>query len=292
MKRGSRYNGPVRGPSFLLSAAITFATGACILDLDNLSGACVSATCDGGREDGATPKTDGGGDALAPSGDAATPCPSLHGPTPVRVVTRAGAFCIDATEVTVAQYGEFLQAKGADTSGQPTECSTNTTFAPLTPGAPPTSAIGGVDWCDALAFCTWSGKTLCGGFDGAAIEPSKANDPTVSTWFAACSNDGKQPYPYGAVVDLARCNSSERTTSPIAASTTCAGGYAGIFDLSGNVEEWTASCESPNPKAGCLARGGNYSTTSDAELGCSTSTQRLEIRDSAEPWRGIRCCSR
>ena len=39
-----------------------------------------------------------------------------------------GKFCIDSTEVTQAQYAEFLIAKGSDLTGQPADCFNNLNF--------------------------------------------------------------------------------------------------------------------------------------------------------------------
>jgi formylglycine-generating enzyme len=283
---------------FVATIVSSAALAACILDLDSLRrDACTGPSCDASVDqpaDGGAKDT--GDESSVPDASRAS-CPSLHGPTPVRVTARSGSFCIDSTEVTAGQYAEFLAAKGKDTSGQAQECTNNTSFAALiAPSSlPPTNAIGGVDWCDALAFCAWSGKALCGGFDGAALPVADRNDPTKSTWFAACSMDGARPVPYGATIQGTACNDENRTSAPAAvgSSATCEGGYPGIFDLVGNVEEWTASCENASdPGGGCLARGGHYSSNASGEIACSTGTVHLEARLSAEPWRGFRCCSR
>jgi ELWxxDGT repeat protein len=68
-----------------------------------------------------------------PSADAGTgggACPSQVPPAMVRVGAN-GAYCIDSTEVTNADYQAFLQAKGTSTAGQPAGCA-NTTFHPST----------------------------------------------------------------------------------------------------------------------------------------------------------------
>jgi sulfatase modifying factor 1 len=275
----------------------TVALGACILDFEHLTGGCLGAACDGGPSDGARVSGEAATtDGSTPDGESG--CPSLHGPRPVLVTASAGSFCIDSTEVTAGQYAEFIKAKGSDTSDQPPECVWNTSFASLVDPStlPPGNAIGGVDWCDALAFCKWSGKTLCGGFDGASVPVSSANDASKSVWFAACTGDGKRVYPYGDTFDQAACNDFDRTAAPAAvgASPGCLGGFPDLVDLVGNVEEWTASCDNAsNPAtAGCLARGGQYGSRSPDEVACATTSVHQEFRNSAESWRGFRCCSR
>lgn len=260
---------------------------ACIVNLDGLSGEC--AAC------GDAGDASRGDSSDASPSESGADCPSLHGPPAVRITTAAGSFCIDTTEVTAGQYAEFLAAKGSDTSGQPAECSANATFAPLdAPGSlPPNSAIGGVDWCDAHAFCAWAGKTLCGDFHGNALPIDDANDASKSAWYAACTMDGKNAYPYGSAFEPDACNAFDRTSKPSdVGRATCEGGYPGLFDMVGNVEEWVASCDrDTGENDGCLARGGHFSSTDERDLACATPSIHKETRLSAERWRGFRCCS-
>lgn len=290
---------PLGAALFLFAATfvIVLGGGACVLDLDHLSDGDGGNAGDGaanGEGGAADASTDGTTEASTDGGS----CPSLHGPAPVRITGAGGAsFCIDSTEATAGQYAEFLQAKGGDTNGQPAECAWNTSFAPLTaPGSLPSNrAIGGVDWCDAVAFCAWSGKSLCGDLTGAAVDIALANDPAKSAWFAACSANGARAFPYGSSADTSACNGMDRTSTPsdVKSSPKCEGGFPGVFDLVGNVEEWTASCESGGgdpAQRGCLARGGHY-TSKIEDLECKTAAVHVEARSLAEPWRGIRCCS-
>ena len=84
----------------------------------------------------------------------------VRGPTLVPVAN--GLFFIDATEVTVAQYAEFLTAKAGDVSGQPQDvCGWNSTYEPAALPDPPNFPASNIDWCDARAYCEWAGKHLC-----------------------------------------------------------------------------------------------------------------------------------
>jgi hypothetical protein len=116
----------------------------------------------------------------------------VRGPTMVQV---AGTFYIDSTEVTVAQYQVFLTAKGTDTSGQPSVCSYNTSYQPAQALSPQNYPITNIDWCDALAYCTWAGKHLCGAIGGGPIAIANALTATKSQWFLACGgpNGGSHP---------------------------------------------------------------------------------------------------
>lgn len=75
-------------------------------------------------------------------------------------VGSAGAYCMDATEVTNADYAAFLAAN-PPTSGQVAWCAWNTSYLPPF-GWPATGKenhpVVRVDWCDARAYCKWAGK--------------------------------------------------------------------------------------------------------------------------------------
>jgi sulfatase modifying factor 1 len=89
----------------------------------------------------------------------ASDCPGNAGPVAIRVGAAPNTFCIDATEVTNAQYRAFLAAKGSDLGGQPETCTWNTSYLPGVWPVPPTLdgfPVVTVDWCDAHAYCAWA----------------------------------------------------------------------------------------------------------------------------------------
>jgi formylglycine-generating enzyme required for sulfatase activity len=170
---------------------------------------------------------------------------------------------MDATEVTNAEYATFL-AVAYPTSTQDTWCKFNTTYAPSS-GWPTTGRdtypVVYVNWCDAYAYCKWAGKRLCGKIGGGTNLYADYADPTKSEWFNACSKGGTRTYPYGSVFSASACNgyTGGGVPLPVGSTLTCEGGYPGLFDLSGNVDEWEDSC---NGAAGesdpCHLRGGSY----------------------------------
>jgi formylglycine-generating enzyme required for sulfatase activity len=87
-----------------------------------------------------------------------------------------------------------------------------------------------VDWFEADAACRRAGKRLCSGAE----------------WLAACQGPHGYRFSYGPeyrdcwcnVVGLDECD-PECTVEPTGARATCEGGYPGLFDMNGNVAEWS-----------------------------------------------------
>lgn len=217
-------------------------------------------------------------------------------------------YCIDSTEVTNYQYLRFLQAKtsadgGTDTSGQDAWCSWNTSYEPegmacvahFDAYVRPDHPVVCVDWCDAYAYCKWAGKHLCGKIGGGANAYADPADPTKSQWFNACSKGGTLTYPYGGTYSGLVCNGSDNggaVTVPVGSKATCEGGYAGLFDLSGNVSEWEDSCNgTAGPDDACRLRGGSF------RYGLLVSSLRCDDAGtinrsiSYNPEFGFRCCA-
>jgi len=207
---------------------------------------------------------------------------TVRGPTMVQV----GDFYIDSTEVTVAQYQQFLAAKGTDTSGQPSVCAWNNAYKdptiPLNPGTWPMTSV---DWCDALAYCTWAGKHLCGKIGGGPIASADALTASASQWFLACGGPGGGTHPN----NNATCNSSggTKTLAPVATFPRCEGFYPGIFDMEGNAAEWVDSCDSTDAGATdtCHLLGGSYIDN----LSYCTESFDEPRNTTADPF-GFRCC--
>jgi formylglycine-generating enzyme required for sulfatase activity len=261
---------------------------------------------DGADSGSADASTDGGdagvaGDAAdtGSSPEASTGCPSGAGP----VMIDAGGICVDSTEVTVGQYAAFLAAvDGGATVEVSPSCPSGASFVPGGAGggdwpqSPDTLPVDDVTWCDAWSFCKWAGKRLCGAIGGGAFTsaPTNGANPAISQWYAACSRAGSNLYPYGSTYEPSSCNGAGSGLTNVGSLSSCVGGYAGIFDMSGNVSEWEDNCDDAGANANCYLRGGSYQATGKGHpewLECSSMTEY--IPRSSPPYSdvGFRCCA-
>jgi formylglycine-generating enzyme required for sulfatase activity len=283
----------------LVTATALFATNACSLfvSLDGLTGD--STTSDAAAPSDAT-TGDSGDASVVVDGGSDGACPSAHGPAMVMISDSTPPFCIDSTEITNANYRDFLQAN-VPLTGQPSpRCDGNTSFIPQngsgTQEWPLASSadsfpVAFVDWCDAFAYCNWAGKRLCGEIGGGASAVENHGDANHSQWYHACSKNGSLVYPYGSAYEPLACNGRDLSDGgaslAVASLSTCVGGYPGIFDIAGNVEEWTDSCDD----AGCLSRGGSF-----VDFGPNTVEMCADATQDDPPLGrsgdiGFRCCA-
>jgi predicted nucleic acid-binding Zn-ribbon protein len=148
--------------------------------------------------------------------------------------------------------------------------------ASLGSGGRAVSAPGVAPWASvtqaqAAAACAAAGKRLC----------------TYTEWNAACEGLAGNRYPYGPVYDDWACNGADRREGralETATLATCEGGYDGIFDMSGNLWEWTNVCSGGL----CHASGGSYYDIFGSRLHCESVTDRDP--STAVLNIGFRCC--
>lgn len=208
----------------------------------------------------------------------------------VKTSANAKAYCIDANEVTRGQYQAFLNEDPEP--NQPPPCDGNPGFTPAGIEWPPKNKdklrpVSGVDQCDALAYCAWAGKRLCGAIGGGGTNLNGSGDPATSQWLNACSNGGARSYPYGDSYEPKTCNGSDYSAGGplnVQQASGCEGAVSGLFDMSGNVREWEDACDGND----CSVRGGSYESSDSGELSCGSSgtLDRFET----DPTTGFRCC--
>ena len=136
----------------------------------------------------------------------------------------------------------------------------------------------------ASAACLAAGKTLC----------------SSTQWQAACEGAPATTYPYGDSFGADRCNTEshdgipgggvDHVLVPTASMTMCRS-TAGVFDLSGNLKEWTSEVftgTGGNPDIAVL-RGGAYDSPNLGAT-CQFRSSRATL-DTVLPTIGFRCCS-
>jgi formylglycine-generating enzyme required for sulfatase activity len=235
----------------------------------------------------------GGAASSGGAGGAVNPCPAdmVHAHDAAMTVS----FCIDRTETTQASYVAFLTAVGGTvpTSEQPPACSGNTELTNTPDGSCPDFATASqfpiwcVDWCDAHAYCAWAGKRLCGALAGG---PLGFDDlPTLDEWHFACTGGLMTDYPYGDEPDEDACNVTDTAEkAEVGSHPACEGGFPGLFDMQGNVDEWIDACQAPSPTAECRVRGGHTFGTA-LFWRCDKQMSAVQLSpDTRET--GFRCC--
>jgi formylglycine-generating enzyme required for sulfatase activity len=222
-----------------------------------------------------------------PDASSAGPCVGLAGPVMIDI----GGYCVDATEVTIAQYSAFVAVANPASQTLAT-CAWNASFTPnAPPPGPSDNPVVYVDWCDAYAFCAWAGKRLCGRIGGGTVATDSQAVASADQWFAACSHSGLHAYPYGDTYVPSACNGADYGAGvalSVGTARACEGGFPGLHDLSGNVGEWEDSCASDaGANDQCSVRGGSFYDPS-ARQACDA--LHNEVRNYSDFKLGFRCC--
>ncbi|MBW2278698.1 MAG: SUMF1/EgtB/PvdO family nonheme iron enzyme [Deltaproteobacteria bacterium] len=191
-----------------------------------------------------------------------------------------GPLCVDVDEITNTEAVAFLDNNGSECSGHP--CifldEPGSRISGAGPGGYNVQAgyeehpVVQITWHGARSLCESQGTQLC----------------PDSTWTAACSGPTGAAYPYGDSYDPAACNGTDAGndgTVPTASMPTCEGGLSGLYDMSGNVYEWTDAC-ADGP---CLIRGGSFDKPA-GDMACDGSHE-MDGPSGHREDLGLRCCS-
>jgi hypothetical protein len=198
--------------------------------------------------------------------------------TPLMVVVtdaEGARFCIDRFE-SALDDGALGHAAQGVSDADPSLDGSTTAKAVVALGVLPRA---GLSWYQAKAACLNAGKRLC----------------TLEEWERACRGTLALLYPYGDAVDDVACNGFFNYPAPKPAHTgampACGSAY-GVYDLSGNLEEWTDSAVARIPGGAILddraIRGGGFRANARA-LSCVGDEFHAAPATSGDD-RGFRCC--
>lgn len=125
-------------------------------------------------------------------------------------------YFIDRTEVTRAEFAEFIEA------GMLPDSTWDAVILRADPDLPAT----GILWQEADAYCRWAGKRL----------------PTEAEWEKAARGTHKRIYPWGSRWDSEKANTQESAIGGVIAVGSYPDGASpyGAQDMIGNAAEWVA----------------------------------------------------
>jgi formylglycine-generating enzyme len=235
-----------------------------------------------------------------------TQCPEgLPGPSLAFIPHPQAPFCMDTTEVSQAQYAQFLADPKDKGTLQPERCSGNDSFQPVQgshnthggcdgekvyvykPEKNGNLPIACIDWCDAATYCAWAGKHLCGGIGGGGLDYDK--DVMAGQWGYACSQGGKTAYSYGDTFQKGLCVDGTEKPGAVGVSDrpACAGSeppFSEIKNLNGNILEFEDACD----KFLCRIRGLTNPLIPETQTRCDVAIGFATNYYSSTT--GFRCC--
>lgn len=225
---------------------------------------------------------------------------------------KIAGFYMDTYEVTVGQFRKFIEATDYKTDADKygwsgvfnRETMTWDPVAganwayPLGPEQQPAAndePVTQVSWFDAKAYADWAGKQL----------------PTELEWLYAASRQGKyQYYNWGEELlpdDQYRANwwqgifpyedTGEDGFLGVAPVGSFPADESGLYDITGNVWEWTVDLKNPEAAAGgagesnpeMIIKGGSFLCSANYCAGYQLSTRQYTPKDSGLNHLGFRC---
>ena len=121
----------------------------------------------------------------------------------------------------------------------------------------------------AVSLCEQAGKHLC----------------TIDEWQAACRGKDKTRYSYGDSYKQNKCNTNTKAVKRSGRKEQCRSWW-GMYDMNGNLWEWTASASKDHPNM-FLVAGGAWNTNNGSQC---TESKFSFYPQNQYPSVGFRCC--
>ena len=122
---------------------------------------------------------------------------------------------------------------------------------------------------EAVSLCEQAGKHLC----------------TIDEWQAACRGKDKTRYSYGDSYKQNKCNTNTKAVKRSGRKEQCRSWW-GMYDMNGNLWEWTSSTSKDHPNM-VLVAGGAWNTNNGSQC---TESKFSFYPQNQYPSVGFRCC--
>lgn len=177
------------------------------------------------------------------------------------------AFEIDAYPVTNRQYQRFRDATGYESLPEHWEGGAYSVGKADHP-------VVNVNFEDAQAYAKWAGKRLA----------------TEQEWEKAARGPNGRAYPWGNAFNRQNCNNAETALHDTTEVTAYANGASqyGVYDLCGNVWEWTSTDVFPDRVDAKVLRGGSWACPKESVMGTTRAYEKFERRRRDVGFRCVR----
>jgi formylglycine-generating enzyme required for sulfatase activity len=186
-------------------------------------------------------------------------------------------FRIDRTEVTNAAFEVFAKMSSTTRIARPVYPDT----PELKDAGSPRKPVAGLNWIEARAYCRFLGKEL----------PSSQQWTRALRGRIASNPQPHKNFPWGTTTDPAPAKlkgtnppgTAEVMSFPLDKT------EEGVFDLAGNIQEWTSTILEVHAMR--AVRGGNWDHSNLADLPDFMAIENPRLLDTRDYAYGVRCAS-